>query len=40
MGLKLKNVFVDLHSALTYCVSIENETQNGINIDDYDLEIE
>ena len=32
--------FVDLHSALTYCVSIENEIQSGINIDDYDLEIE
>ena len=27
-----ENVFVDLHSALTYCDSIENETQNGINI--------
>lgn len=40
-GLKTKeNVFVDLHSALTYCDSIENETQNGINIDDYVLEIE
>ena len=41
MVLKLKKMFfVDLHSALTYCVSIENEIQSGINIDDYDLEIE